>query len=128
MNKKSKVFNYTAHKKLWTWLLNHPRDDKLNWKEWSKYSGIFNHCFLCNYAINNTLPNEFFYCKHCPANVKYSHYECLNGLYSKYEASAIILSNHMYSSLKTWTKQYKRRRQAIKHILNIPIKSNISIK
>jgi len=48
----TKIFNHSAHKRLWKWLAENPTKSKWHWPEWKGNGGIFSRveadCFACD--------------------------------------------------------------------------------
>ena len=107
MSFKTRVFNHTAHKKLWTWLSENPEMDKDDWPEWEvnggEYSEVESHCFACEFILDGT-------CCDCP--LIWPCKSCIkrNGLYRRW--ASICTSSEERTSLAL-------------QIANLPVKEGI---
>ena len=81
MSFETRVFNHTAHKKLWTWLSENPEMDKEDWPEWEinggKYYEVSNLCFACEFDLDST-------CCDCPLIWPYEYCTRQHGLYRRW--------------------------------------------
>lgn len=53
------------HIELWTWLAEHPGENKYTWPGWDKVTAI-NYCFACEVAGSKTTSVEDNTCLYCP--------------------------------------------------------------
>ena len=88
MSFKTRVFNHTAHKELWTWLSENPEKGKGDWPGWDNTGLILNLCFACEYLCAA--------CSSCPLlwpKVKGEGRVCHSGgLYEKWVISRDVES------------------------------------
>ena len=107
MSFETRVFNHTAHKKLWTWLSENPEMDKKDWPEWKvnggKYSSVDGNCFACEFTIDGA-------CCDCPLIWPGEWCADRYGLYKKWTKKNISL---------------KERTSLALQIANLPVKKGI---
>lgn len=63
-----KPFNWSAHKRMWTWLAENPGKWKLEWPGWEQFKErAVCDCFACDYADKLNEDAKFEErCLHCP--------------------------------------------------------------
>ena len=100
-----RIFNHTAHKKLWNYLAENPTKWKEDWPGWKinggEYSNICHHCFACEFTIDSI-------CYRCPL-IWPSGY-CYSGLYKKWIEKGISLEERTSLALQ---------------IANLPVKEGV---
>ena len=99
-----RIFNHTAHKKLWNYLAENPTKQKEDWHGWEvnggEYRWVCNHCFACEFTVDNI-------CYNCP--LIWPDGYCY-GLYEKWVKEGISLEERTSLALK---------------IANLPVKNGI---
>ena len=84
----TQTFNHTAHKKMWTWLAEHPFSDKSDYFDFAETIPT-NKCYACESTETAGTPS--LNCKLCPFRGNWEHtdnvdghFECEDGLYYKW--------------------------------------------
>lgn len=95
-------FNHTAHKELWSWLVENPDKCKKDWPEWKSHKGylsykkktILNYCFACDYGIDCGDS-----CIVCPIDL--GEYQCnfSKSLYAKWDIAQTKKTKIKYAIL-----------------------------
>ena len=79
------IFNYTAHKELWTWLAGNPCKKKMDWPGWKTYGDVSGYlCFACDYDYE-----KMDDCKNCPLKWGNAEETCRK-LYDRWNSNCLI--------------------------------------
>ena len=98
MSFETRVFNHTAHKKLWTWLSENPEMGKDDWPGWKvnggEYDKVYRLCFACEFIVDDA-------CCDCP--LIWPHNECCterHGLYKRWASKCTVTKNRTSLALQ----------------------------
>lgn len=109
------TFNYSAHKRLWLWLAENPKEHEYDWPEWETLSEPqpAYHCFACQYAKSVvTLIGAIgaYNCTYCPfGNYGKMHDACLDGLYVLWSIVRKGYLDSCHRRLRDQTSEYAKR-------------------
>lgn len=117
--KTDKVFDHTAHKRLWLWLADHPWASKEEWPGWKNCYPQLHDCFACDFAsaVKKTwllIPINSK-CDFCPL-VHNDKLNCLNGWYG------------LWDSLEKIPKNYSLLRKLAHKIALLPVRKGVLVR
>lgn len=118
--KTDKVFDHTAHKRLWLWLASHPWASKEEWPGWKNCYPQLHDCFACDFA--STVRNDSIVyisakskCVFCPLE----HNDKLNCLNNWYD---------LWDNLEKTPKNYLLLRKLARKIALLPVREGVLVK
>lgn len=121
----AKVFNLSAHRRLWKWLAENPTKRKANWPEWIQNGGtvamVGLECFACSYSDNCHALDD------CPLiwplNNQGSSLCTRGGLWDVWDD---IELEYRHGNLENMCEEDKRERTRLALlIMNLPVKEDV---